>query len=207
MKLFPAQDENTISVHTWIWFHPSSSLIGIVQMNGFTLKEKESQRLLGLAWWKFDCLILAWWWIGSSTPWTSFARFCHPKPDRWKYRLNVLIKTLMLYLHFKCEILLHVLDDHNKVGQLDPQCFLGVWKNENINWKHKEVLSPPAGQVIYVVETLVPTISRTKLCMSWSVILLMCPFRTWNFIIEQDSPWNYFNTFLSQICRGLDPML
>ena len=46
-----------------------------------------------IAWWKFDCLILAWWWIGSSTPWTSFARFCHPKPDMWKYRLTVLIKT------------------------------------------------------------------------------------------------------------------
>lgn len=48
-----------------------------------------------------------------------------------------------------------------------------------------------AGHVIYVVLTLLPSISRTRLWMSLSVILLICPFLT----------------FLSQICSGLLPML
>ena len=48
-----------------------------------------------------------------------------------------------------------------------------------------------AGQEIKVVETLVPMISSTELWMSVSVIRLMCPFLT----------------VLSQICRGLLPIL
>lgn len=48
-----------------------------------------------------------------------------------------------------------------------------------------------AGHVMYVVLTFVPTISRTKLWMSLSVMRLMCPFRT----------------FLSHICNGLLPIL
>ena len=50
------------------------------------------------------------------------------------------------------------------------------------------VLLASAGQVMKLVETLVPMISRTELWMSGSVILLMCPLRT----------------DLSQICRGLE---
>ena len=48
-----------------------------------------------------------------------------------------------------------------------------------------------AGQVMYVVLTLVPTISRTNDWISLSVILFICPFLT----------------FLSHICNGLLPML
>lgn len=48
-----------------------------------------------------------------------------------------------------------------------------------------------AGHVMNVVLTFVPTISSTRLCISLSVIRLMCPFLT----------------FLSQICNGLLPML
>lgn len=48
-----------------------------------------------------------------------------------------------------------------------------------------------AGQVMYVVLTLVPTISRTNDWISLSVILFICPFLT----------------FLSHICKGLLPML
>lgn len=48
-----------------------------------------------------------------------------------------------------------------------------------------------AGHVMYVVLTLVPTISSTKLCMSLSVMRLMWPLRT----------------FLSHNCNGLLPML
>lgn len=50
------------------------------------------------------------------------------------------------------------------------------------------VLFFSAGHVMKLVETLVPMISKTELWMSWSVILLMWPFRT----------------SLSQICKGLD---
>ena len=48
-----------------------------------------------------------------------------------------------------------------------------------------------AGQVMYVVLTLVPTISNTKLWISGSVMRFMWPLRT----------------FLSQICKGLLPIL
>ena len=61
-----------------------------------------------------------------------------------------------------------------KKGNLMPKVFLGS-----------------AGHVMYVVLTFVPTTSKTKLCISLSVILLICPFLT----------------FLSQICNGLLPML
>ena len=61
-----------------------------------------------------------------------------------------------------------------RYGNLIPSVFLGS-----------------AGHVMYVVLTFVPTISNTKLWISGSVILLMCPFLT----------------FLSQICSGLLPML
>ena len=50
------------------------------------------------------------------------------------------------------------------------------------------VLLASAGQVMKLVETLVPMISRTDDWMSGSVILLMWPLRT----------------DLSQICRGLE---
>lgn len=53
------------------------------------------------------------------------------------------------------------------------------------------VLLASAGHVMNVVETFVPTISRTEDWMSWSVIRLMWPFRT----------------FLSHICNGFDPIL
>ena len=46
------------------------------------------------------------------------------------------------------------------------------------------------GVVTKVVVTLFPMISRTRLLMSWSVILLMWPFLT----------------FLFQICRGFEPI-
>ena len=61
-----------------------------------------------------------------------------------------------------------------RYGNLIPSVFLGS-----------------AGHVMYVVLTFVPTISSTKLWISGSVILLICPFLT----------------FLSQICSGLLPML
>ena len=48
----------------------------------------------------------------------------------------------------------------------------------------------PAGQVTYVVETFVPSISSTNDWISLSVIRFMCPFRT----------------FLSQIANGFDPI-
>lgn len=61
-----------------------------------------------------------------------------------------------------------------KKGNFIPKVFLGS-----------------AGHVIYVVLTLLPSISRTRLWISLSVILLICPFLT----------------FLSQICSGLLPIL
>ena len=36
---------------------------------------------------------------------------------------------MISYLNLKCEVLFHVLDDHDKVGKLDSQGFLGIWKN------------------------------------------------------------------------------
>ena len=58
-------------------------------------------------------------------------------------------------------------------GSLMPNCFFGS-----------------AGHWIKVVDTLVPIISKTEDWISGSVILLICPFRT----------------FLSQIWSGFDPM-
>lgn len=55
----------------------------------------------------------------------------------------------------------------------------------------KKLTFGSAGHVIYVVETLLPITSSTKLWMSLSVIRLMWPFRT----------------FLSHIWRGLLPIL
>lgn len=40
------------------------------------------------------------------------------------------------------------------------------------------VLLASAGQVMKFVETFVPIISKTELCISGSVILLICPFLT-----------------------------
>lgn len=50
------------------------------------------------------------------------------------------------------------------------------------------VFESSAGHVMYTVDTFVPMISSTDDWMSGSVILLICPFRT----------------FLSQIWRGFD---
>ena len=58
-------------------------------------------------------------------------------------------------------------------GSLIPRVFLGS-----------------CGHVIYVVDTLVPSISRTRDWISLSVMRLMWPLRT----------------FLSQICSGLEPI-
>ena len=38
-------------------------------------------------------------------------------------------EAVLIHLNLKCEILFHVLDDHDKVGKLDSQGFLGIWKN------------------------------------------------------------------------------
>ena len=133
--------------YTWIWFQPSSSLMGIVQMKGFTLQRKEiliepKGKIMSQKVNKF-----AWWWIDSLTPWTFFAHFCHPKPvsrgihviqimpvQTLKYlkmcfHTRKLYKRMISYLNLKCEVLFHVLDDHDKVGKLDSQGFLGIWKN------------------------------------------------------------------------------
>jgi hypothetical protein len=83
------------------------------------------------------------------------------------------------------------------------------------------VLDASAGQLMYVVETLLPATSSTDDWMSPSVMRLMCPFWTaagWGerttckgmsrrdaLIVAAWRP--RCAPFLSQICSGLEPML
>lgn len=40
------------------------------------------------------------------------------------------------HLHFECEVLLHVLDDHDEEGQFDAQGLLGVGGTSNVGCGH-----------------------------------------------------------------------
>lgn len=95
----------------WIWFQPSSSLIGMVQMKGFTLV--------------VDCKVasytLSTWWLskiaitGLGCP-DLIVGSPESPPD------ILIIKNLYL----KAEVLLQILDDHDQKWQLDAQGLGGV---------------------------------------------------------------------------------
>ena len=101
-------------------------------------------------------------------------------------------------LDLEGEVLLHVLDDHDEVGKLDAQRLLGIRGTRQEgrahvgadNLKH-EGLTRNKLFGSYVYGSYISDIAAILTWISWSVILLMWPFLT----------------FLSQICRGLDPML
>ena len=63
--------------------------------------------------------------------------------------LSIFLTLKKIHLDFECEILLHVLDNHHQVWQLDPQGLLGVCKRFNENRiGGKYLFGPPAGQVM-----------------------------------------------------------
>ena len=101
-------------------------------------------------------------------------------------------------LDLEGEVLLHVLDDHDEVGQLDAQRLLGIRGTRQEGRAHvgADNLKPKGltGDKLfgsYVYGSYISDTAAILTWISWSVILLMWPFLT----------------FLSQICRGLDPML
>ncbi len=114
------------------------------------------------AWYRWKALL--WWCSGSLTLWTYVSHSCHQAPalrrwsTSWAERVNDGGELTFLMIM-------------TRKGSLMPS-----------------VLLASAGQVMKLVETLVPMISRTEDWMSGSVILLMCPLRT----------------DLSQICRGFE---
>ena len=93
---------------------------------------------------------------------------------------NVLI---VQHLNLKGEVLFEIFDDHDKKGKLDAKGL--AW----VSWTGDEgCAGRKGGRGVGIGGrgctaaphlTLVPTISRTSDWMSLSVILFMCPLRTW----------------------------
>jgi hypothetical protein len=109
-------------------------------------------------------------------------------------------------LNLESEVLLKILDDHDQERQLDAERLLGVsgacdkvgadlnkeknefqWSCVNGN-RYAERYWRLDVKRMRAILTLVPIISSTLLWISWSVMRLMCPLRT----------------FLSQISSGLE---